>query len=46
VTKDFTELDALKALVASAGVEIRMHKSDVELVPTSDFDLSKLEALK
>ena len=45
-TKDFGEFDEMKAAVAAAGIEIRMHQSDVELVPTPDFDPAKLEALK
>ncbi|MCK0100977.1 cysteine--tRNA ligase [Pseudohalocynthiibacter sp. F2068] len=45
-TKDFTEVDRLKAALLNAGVEVRMTKDDVELVPGPDFDPSKLEALK
>ena len=32
--------------MADAGVEVRMSKTDVELVPGPDFDPVKLEALK
>ena len=45
-TKDFTHVDRLKALLLSAGVEVRMTKDAVELDPTPDFDPSKLESLK
>jgi len=45
-TKNFTEVDRLKTALLNAGVEVRMTKDDVELVPGPDFDPSKLEALK
>ncbi len=44
--KDFSEVDRLKALMSDAGVEVRMSKTSVELVPGPDFDPAKLEALK
>ncbi|MFN3576530.1 MAG: class I tRNA ligase family protein, partial [Tabrizicola sp.] len=44
-TKDFTAVDALKAALIAAGVEVRMSRAGVELVPGSDFDPAKLEAL-
>jgi len=43
MTKDFSEVDRLKARLLDAGVEVRMSKSGVELVPGSDFDAGKLE---
>jgi cysteinyl-tRNA synthetase len=45
-SKDFSAVDALKSALAVAGVEVRMSKSGIELVPGPDFDPSKLEALK
>jgi cysteinyl-tRNA synthetase len=45
-TKDFSEVDALKAALVDAGVEVRMSKDGVELVPGPGFDSAKLEALK
>jgi cysteinyl-tRNA synthetase len=45
-TKDFSEVDRLKAALVAAGVEVRMSKESVELVPGPDFDPAKLEALK
>jgi len=45
-TKDFAEIDRLKSALVEAGVEVRMSKEGVELVPGPDFDLAKLEALK
>ncbi len=45
-TKDFSEVDRIKAILIDAGVEVRMSKEAVELRPSSAFDLSKLEALK
>ncbi len=45
-SKDFSAVDALKASLVAAGVEVRMSKAGVELVPGPDFDPSKLEALQ
>ncbi len=45
-TKDFTEVDRLKSALIAAGVEVRMLREGVELVPTNNFDPAKLEALK
>jgi cysteinyl-tRNA synthetase len=45
-TKDFSEVDRLKSALTDAGVEVRMSKEGVELVPGPDFDPAKLEALK
>ncbi|WP_136637479.1 cysteine--tRNA ligase [Pseudooceanicola onchidii] len=44
-TKDFSKVDALKSALVAAGVEVRMSKSGVELVPGPGFDASKLEGL-
>jgi cysteinyl-tRNA synthetase len=45
-TKDFSQVDALKAALVAAGVEVRMSKEGVELLPGQGFDPSKLEALR
>jgi cysteinyl-tRNA synthetase len=45
-TKDFSAVDALKAALLDAGVEVQMSKEGVTLSPKPEFDPSKLEALK
>jgi len=45
-SKDFSAVDALKSALIAAGVEVRMSKDGVELVPGPDFDPAKLEALQ
>ena len=44
-TKDFSEVDCLKAAFIEAGLEVRMSKEGVELVPNAGFDPVKLEGL-
>ncbi|WP_417807146.1 cysteine--tRNA ligase [Thioclava sp.] len=44
-TKDFAPVDAMKAALIAAGVEVRMSKAGVELLPGPDFDPAKLEGL-
>ncbi|WP_340251444.1 cysteine--tRNA ligase [Roseobacter sp. HKCC-CH-9208] len=44
-TKDFAPVDALKSALTDAGVEVRMTKDGVELIPTANFDPLKLEGL-
>ncbi|HHC29011.1 MAG TPA: cysteine--tRNA ligase [Rhodobacterales bacterium] len=44
-TKDFSQVDAMKAALVAAGVEVRMSKDGVELVPGAGFDPAKLEGL-
>lgn len=44
--KDFSQVDALKAALTAAGVEVRMSKAGVELLPGAGFDAVKLEGLK
>ncbi|MGR3572111.1 cysteine--tRNA ligase [Brevirhabdus sp.] len=44
-TKDFAEVDRLKHGLAAAGVEVRMSKEGIELVPGPGFDAAKLEQL-
>ncbi|NOD29428.1 cysteine--tRNA ligase [Ruegeria atlantica] len=41
--KDFSEVDRLKAAYVAAGLEVRMSKEGVELVPGAGFDAAKLE---
>jgi len=43
-SKDFAEVDRLKSAYLEAGVEVRMSKQGVELVPGAGFDPAKLEA--
>ncbi|WP_371227117.1 cysteine--tRNA ligase [Roseovarius sp. 2305UL8-3] len=45
-TKDFSAVDHLKKALGDAGVEVRMSKTEVELIRGPDFDPAKLEALK
>ena len=45
-SKDFSAVDAMKAALVAAGVEVRMSKAGVELVPGPGFDAAKLEALR
>ena len=45
-TKDFSAVDALKAALLAAGVEVRMSKAGVELLPGPGFDAEKLEGVK
>ncbi len=45
-TKDFSEVDRLKTMLVEAGVEVRMSKEGVELVPGGGFDPMKLEGLE
>ncbi|MDH5798552.1 MAG: hypothetical protein OEZ19_08295, partial [Paracoccaceae bacterium] len=45
-SKDFSAVDRLKAGLVEAGVEVKMGKDNVELVPGPNFDPAKLEALK
>ena len=44
-TKDFSGVDALKSALVEAGVEVRMSKASVDLVPGPSFDPAKLEGL-
>ncbi len=43
--KDFSGVDAMKAALGEAGVQVRMSKEGVELEPGPNFDASKLEGL-
>ncbi len=45
-TKDFSEVDALKAALTAAGVEVRMTREAVTLNPAAGFQRAKLEALR
>ena len=44
-TKDFARVDAMKAALGAAGVEVRMTKAGVELIPGPGFDAAKLEGI-
>ena len=44
-TKDFAAVDAMKAALGAAGVEVQMSKAGVTLVPGAGFDAAKLEGL-
>lgn len=44
-TKDFSDVDRMKAALVQAGVEVRMSRDGVELVPGPDFDAGKLQDL-
>ena len=44
-TKDFAPVDAMKAALLAAGVEVRMSKAGVEVLPGPGFDAAKLEGL-
>ncbi|MFY0660861.1 MAG: cysteine--tRNA ligase [Shimia sp.] len=43
--KDFSEVDRIKGVLMDAGVEVRMGKAGVELLPAAGFNPSKLEGL-
>jgi cysteinyl-tRNA synthetase len=45
-TKDFAEVDRLKSVYMAAGLEVRMSKAGVELIPGAGFDPAKLEGLE
>jgi cysteinyl-tRNA synthetase len=45
VTKNFDNLDDLKDKLLKAGVEVRMSKGSVKLVPTLNFDLASIERI-
>ena len=45
-SKDFSGVDAMKAALLAAGVEVRMSKAGVELVPGPGFDAGRVEALR
>jgi cysteinyl-tRNA synthetase len=44
-TKDFAPVDALKSALMAAGVEVRMSKAGVELLPGPGFDANRLPPL-
>ncbi|MFP4238011.1 MAG: cysteine--tRNA ligase [Rhodosalinus sp.] len=44
-SKDFAAVDRMKAALVAAGVEVRMSKQAVELLPAAGFDPAKLEEL-
>ncbi len=44
-TKDFSGVDKMKTALTDAGLEVRMSKAGVELVPGAGFDAAKLDGL-
>ncbi|NCW05110.1 MAG: cysteine--tRNA ligase [Rhodobacteraceae bacterium] len=44
-TKDFSEVDRLKSTYQAAGLEVRMSKTGVELVPSAGFDIVALDGI-
>jgi cysteinyl-tRNA synthetase len=44
-TKDFSAVDAFKALLSSAGLKVLMHKDHVEISLSPSFDPTKLDSL-
>ncbi|MBD0865579.1 MAG: cysteine--tRNA ligase [Rhodobacteraceae bacterium] len=44
-SRDFSSVDAMKTALVAAGIQVRMNKAGVELVPGADFDAAKLEGL-
>ncbi|MCL7464075.1 cysteine--tRNA ligase [Phaeovulum sp. NW3] len=44
-SKDFAAVDAMKAALMAAGVEVRMSKAGVELLPGPGFDAARLPGL-
>ena len=42
-SKDFLHVDWMKAMLTAAGVEVRMSKAGVDLLPNAGFDAKKLE---
>ncbi|WP_415402685.1 cysteine--tRNA ligase [Tateyamaria sp. SN3-11] len=44
-SKDFSEVDALKAALQDSGLEVRMDKNGVQLLRGPNFDATKLEGL-
>ncbi|GAA6199137.1 cysteine--tRNA ligase [Aquicoccus sp. SU-CL01552] len=45
-SKDFSKVDTQKKVLIAAGLEVRMSKDGVELVPGPNFDATKLEGLE
>ncbi|MFQ6548107.1 cysteine--tRNA ligase [Aestuariibius sp. 2305UL40-4] len=45
-TKDFSAVDALKAMLVNSGAEVRMSKAGVQVIAGPNFDPSKLEVHK
>ena len=46
LTKNFTEVDRLKSEAKHAGLQVRMTKDTVELIPTATFDPDRLAEIK
>ena len=44
-TKNYTRVDELKSIYQAAGLEVRINKTGVELIPTAGFNIAHLEKL-
>ena len=44
-SKDFSEVDRLKSAYQQAGLEVRISKTGVSLIPSAGFDIAQLENL-
>ncbi|MBT4873423.1 MAG: hypothetical protein HON39_12375 [Marinovum sp.] len=44
-TKEFAEVDRLKTAYQQAGLEVRISKTGVSLIPSAGFDIAQLENL-
>ena len=44
-TRDFSEVDRLKSAFVSSGLDVRMSKTDVELVAKAGFQVDRLDGL-
>ena len=45
-TKNFSDIDRYKSLLREAGVEVRMSRKEIELVPVDGFNSAKLWAIE
>ncbi|MAT87690.1 MAG: cysteine--tRNA ligase [Aestuariivita sp.] len=45
-SKDFAEVDHLKSVYVSAGLDVRINKAGVELVPSAGFDIGQLDGIE
>ena len=43
--KDFAKVDAFKAMLVAAGVQVQMSKTGVQLAPMADFNPDLLDDL-
>jgi cysteinyl-tRNA synthetase len=45
-SKDFGQVDRYKTALADAGVDVRMSKEGIELIPRTDFSSEKLWSIE